>query len=152
MANQKAARRGPIVRGTKNVFADLRFPDAAERQVKLRLAHHVVQSLDRRKLSLAGAAEALGVSLAAVKALRGYKLGAYSIARLMGLVTALGDDLEIVVRRTPRSRRTGTISVAIVEGERTAFEQARRRALKRLGKGLNLHWSPSPERDDVHQR
>jgi predicted XRE-type DNA-binding protein len=152
MANQKAARRGPIVRGTKNVFADLGFPDAAERQVTLRLAHRAVQSLDRLKLSQTEAARALGVPLAGIKALRGYKLGAFSITRLMGFVTALGDDVEIVVRRMPRSRKTGTISVAVVERERSAFEQARQRALKRLGNGLNLHWSPSTARDDVHQR
>lgn len=109
MANQRAERRGPVVRGTKNVFADLGFPDAAERQAKLRLAHCVVQSLDRRKLSRAEAAGALSVSLAGIKALRGYKLGAFSITRLMGLVTALGDDVEIVVRRRPRSRRTRTV-------------------------------------------
>jgi predicted XRE-type DNA-binding protein len=152
MANQRAERRRPIVRGTKNVFADLGFPDAAGRQVKLRLAHSVVQSLDRGKLSHEDAARALGVSLAGIKALRGYKLGAFSIERLMGLSTTLGDDVEIVVRRGPRSRRTGTISVAVVEGERVAFDQARRRALKRLGKGLDLQWSPSTARDDVHQR
>ena len=107
MANQKAAPRGPIVRGTKNVFADRGFPDSAERQVTLRLAHRVVQSLDRRKLSRTEAAGALGVPLAGIKALRGYKLGALSITRLMGLVTALGDDVEIVVRRRPRSRGPG---------------------------------------------
>ena len=116
MANQKAAPRGPIIRGTKNVFADLGFPDVAERQVKLRLAYCVTESLDSRKLSGAEAAKVFGVSLARIKALGGYRLGTFSMARLIGLLTALSDDLEIVVRRGPRSRRTGTISVAVVAG------------------------------------
>ena len=34
-----AERREPVTRGTGNVFADLGFPDAAERQAKLRLAY-----------------------------------------------------------------------------------------------------------------
>jgi predicted XRE-type DNA-binding protein len=117
MANQKAAR--PIARGTKNVFADLGFPDAAERQVKLRLAHRVVQLLDRRKISQSEAAVALAVSLAGIKALRAYKLGASSIERLIGLLTALGDDVEIIVRHRPRSRRTGTISAGAPSLERS---------------------------------
>ena len=39
MASRNAERREPITRGTGNVFADLGFPDAAERQAKLRLAY-----------------------------------------------------------------------------------------------------------------
>ena len=39
MAGRNADRDAAIVRGTKNVFADLGYPDAAERQAKLRLAY-----------------------------------------------------------------------------------------------------------------
>jgi hypothetical protein len=39
MASKSAERREPVTRGTGNVFADLGFPDAAERQAKLRLAY-----------------------------------------------------------------------------------------------------------------
>src|SRR4051812_6777591 len=104
MANQKAAPRGSIVRGTKNVFADLGFPDAAERQAKLRLAYCVIGTLDDRNLSDAAAAKALGVSPVSVRALRNYRLRAFSIEQLMTLVRALGHDIDIVVRRTPHRR------------------------------------------------
>jgi predicted XRE-type DNA-binding protein len=97
MPSRRAERRARIVRGTKNVFADLGFPDAAERQVRLRLAHRVVQSLDRRKISRAQSAVAFGMCPAGLKALRSYKLGTFSIERLMGLLAVLGDDVEIVV-------------------------------------------------------
>lgn len=41
MVNQRPTRRARIVRGTTNVIADPGFPDAAERQAKLRLAYTV---------------------------------------------------------------------------------------------------------------
>ena len=37
MAGLNAERKDTVTRGTGNVFADLGFPDAAERQAKLRL-------------------------------------------------------------------------------------------------------------------
>lgn len=49
-----------ITRGSRNVFADLRFPDAAERQAKLRLAYALNRVLDERELSQADAAKVLG--------------------------------------------------------------------------------------------
>ncbi len=35
--------------------------------------------------------------------------------------------------------------------ERKAFDRARRRALARLRKGLDLGWTPPASRDEVHQ-
>ena len=52
MASRNAERRDPVTRGTGNVFADLGFPDAAERQAKLRLAYALNQVLDASKLLL----------------------------------------------------------------------------------------------------
>jgi hypothetical protein len=36
--------------------------------------------------------------------------------------------------------------------ERKAFDQARRRALARLRKGLDLEWTPPKSRDELHER
>lgn len=36
--------------------------------------------------------------------------------------------------------------------ERKAFERARRRALARLKKGLDLRWTPPKSRDELHER
>jgi predicted XRE-type DNA-binding protein len=93
------------------VFADLGFPDAVERQAKLRLAHVLNHVLEVRKLSHADAAKMLGVTQPKVCALRHYNLAGFSVERLMNLLTALGQDIEIVIRRKPRSRRAGRISV-----------------------------------------
>ena len=93
------------------MFADLGFPDAAERQAKLRLAYALNQLLAGRKLSQAEAAKVLGVTQPKVSALRNYKLAGFSVERLMNLLTALDQDVEIVIRRKPCSRKAGRISV-----------------------------------------
>jgi predicted transcriptional regulator len=36
--------------------------------------------------------------------------------------------------------------------ERKTFERARRRALARLKKGLDLRWTPPQSRDELHER
>jgi hypothetical protein len=36
--------------------------------------------------------------------------------------------------------------------ERKAFERARRRALARLCEGIDLRWTPSRTRDELHER
>ena len=111
MGSQRAERRESITRGTGDVFADLGFPNAAERQAKLRLAYALNQVLEARKLSQADAAKALGVTQPKVSALRHYKLEGFSVERLMNLLTAVDQDVEIVIRRKPRSRKAGRISV-----------------------------------------
>jgi predicted XRE-type DNA-binding protein len=111
MATRSAEPREAITRGTGNVFADLGFPDAAERQAKLRLAYALNQELEARKISQADAAEVLGVTQPKVSALRHYKLAGFSVERLMNLLTALDQDVEIVIRRKPRSRKAARISV-----------------------------------------
>lgn len=111
MASRHASREDEVIRGTGNVFADLGYSDAAERQAKLRLAYALNQILEQRKLSQAEAADVLGVTQPKISALRHYKLAGFSVERLMNLLTALDQDIEIVIKRKPRSRRAARISV-----------------------------------------
>ena len=111
MASKRADGKGRVTRGTGNVFEDLGFPDAAERQARLRLAYALNQELEARKISQADAAKVLGVTQPKVSALRHYKLAGFSVERLMNLLTALDRDVEIVIRKKPRSRKSGRISV-----------------------------------------
>jgi predicted XRE-type DNA-binding protein len=100
-----------IIRGTGNVFADLGYPDSEERQTKLRLAHAINGVIGRGRLTQTAAAEKLGVSQPKVSALANYKLGGFSVERLMTFLTALDQDVEIVIKRKPRSRAAGRIVV-----------------------------------------
>jgi predicted XRE-type DNA-binding protein len=108
---KRRAESATITRGSANVFEDLGYPDAAERQAKLRLAYALNQVLDHRGLTQAAAATLLGLSQPKVSALNNYKLAGFSIERLMNLLTALDQDIEIVIRRKPRSRKAARISV-----------------------------------------
>jgi predicted XRE-type DNA-binding protein len=91
MANRDVKRREPVIRGTGNVFADLGFSDAAERQAKLRLAYAINQRLSERKLSLADVADVLHVSRRKGSALRHYKLAGFSLERLVKLLALLNE-------------------------------------------------------------
>lgn len=93
-----------ITRGTTNVFADLGYPDADERQTKLRLAHAINSAIADRKLTQAAAAARLGVTQPKVSALAHYRLEGFSVERLMSFLTALDHDVEIVIRKKPKSR------------------------------------------------
>lgn len=107
----KRSDEASITRGTKNVFADLGYPDPAERQAKLRLAYALNQVLDRRGVTQTAAGRLLGLNQPKVSALRNYKLAGFSVERLMTLLTVLDQDVEIVVRQKPRSRASARISV-----------------------------------------
>lgn len=100
-----------ITRGSGNVFADLGLPDAEERQTKLRLAYALNTIMETQRLTQAAAATRLGLNQPKVSALRNYKLEGFSVERLMTLLNALDRDVEIVIRKKPRSRAAARISV-----------------------------------------
>lgn len=108
-----ASRAGDVSidRGTKNVFADLGYPDAVERQTRVRLAQAINAVIARQKLTQAAAAELLGINQPKVSALANYKLAGFSVERLMGFLTALGQDIEIVVRGKSTSRAAARVTV-----------------------------------------
>ena len=107
-----------ITRGSRNVFADLGYADAEERQTKLRLAHVINGLIARRRLTQMVAADRLGIGQPKVSALANYKLEGFSAERLMTLLTALDQDVEIVIRNEPRSRTAGRILVVAAPRER----------------------------------
>jgi predicted XRE-type DNA-binding protein len=106
----RKARAETIEIGSGNVFADLGYADAEERQTKLRLAYAIGQIVGERRLTQAAAADLLGINQPKVSALLNYKLEGFSVERMMVFLTALDRDVEISIRKKPRSR-AGRISV-----------------------------------------
>jgi len=100
-----------VVPSSGNVFADLGMADADDRQTKVRLAFAINRILEQRRLSQAEAALKLGVNQPKVSALSNYRLGGFSVERMMHFLNALGRDVEIVIRNKPRSRRPARIFV-----------------------------------------
>jgi predicted XRE-type DNA-binding protein len=81
-----------------NVFADLGLPDADERLVKAMLAIEIGHIITARKLTQQAAATLMGIDQPKVSHVLSGRLAGYSTERLMGFLTALGRDIEIVVR------------------------------------------------------
>ena len=103
-----------ITHGTTNVFDDLGYPDAAERQIKTRLALAVNDLLRSRKLKQREIAVLLSVPQPKVSALKNYRLDQFSVEKLMEFLTALDQDVEIMIRPRANGSETGHISVLAV--------------------------------------
>src|ERR1700687_2803003 len=107
----KAKYKPDVVPSSGNVFADLGITNAEEKQTKVRLAVAINQIIQGRKLSQTAAARRLNVSQPRASALSNYQLDGFSVERLMNFLTALDRDVDIIIRRTPRSRKGGRILV-----------------------------------------
>lgn len=103
-----------ITQGTTNVFEDLGYEDAAERQTKARLALAVNELLKDRKLKQREIATLLRIPQPKVSALKNYRLDNFSVERLMEFLTALNQDVEITIRPGPKQGGVGHISVLAV--------------------------------------
>ena len=101
--------------GTANVFADLGFPDAAERQTKTQLALAVNTLLKGRTLKRRETAELLHIPQPKVSALKNYRLDQFSVERLLEFLTSLNQDIEIMIRPCQAAAGAGQISVSAVE-------------------------------------
>ncbi|HEX4114216.1 MAG TPA: helix-turn-helix transcriptional regulator [Stellaceae bacterium] len=97
--------------GSGNVFADLGFAEPEEELTKAQLASEIRQVIKRRRLTQTVAASLMGVDQPKVSALLNGRLGNFSSDRLMRLLTALGQDIEITIKAAPRRRPHGRIQV-----------------------------------------
>jgi predicted XRE-type DNA-binding protein len=99
-----------IEHGTTNVFGDLGLPDAVGRQTKTRLALQINEILKTRRLRQIAVGGLLGIPQSKVSALINYRLDGFSVERLMGFLTLLDCDVEIVIRPS-RSENAGHVTV-----------------------------------------
>lgn len=101
-----------VERSSGNVFADLGLGDAAEKQTKIRLAVAINRILEESRVRQAAAAVRLGINQPKISALANYRLEGFSVERLMTFLNALDRDVEIVIRRKPKSRKAATTEVS----------------------------------------
>jgi predicted XRE-type DNA-binding protein len=103
--------RVSITRSSGNVFADLKLTDAAEKQIKVRLAVTINGILEEKTLRQEEAAKLLQLNQPKISALANYRLEGFSVERLLRFLNALDRDVEIVIRRKRQTKRPGTILV-----------------------------------------
>ena len=105
-----------IIRSSGNVFAALGLPAAGERLLKAQLASQIARLIADRKLTQRAAAAILGVDQPKVSHLLHGRLAGFSADRLLTWLTALGQDVEIIVRTPPR-RRAGRLRVRMLAAD-----------------------------------
>jgi predicted XRE-type DNA-binding protein len=98
-------RRERVITSSGNVFADLKLPDAAELDTKLKLGATICNIVKRRGLSQADVAGLLDINQPKVSALLHFKLEGFSVERLIRFLVALDQDVEIIIKHRPRNRR-----------------------------------------------
>jgi len=96
-----------------NVFADVGLPDADEMLAKAELARTIRHLIGGRELTQAAAARLLGTTQPKVSDLFRGRLEGFSMERLYRFLNALGQDVRIVVRPKPRSRRRAVIRAEV---------------------------------------
>ena len=91
--------------GSGNIFADLGLPNPEDLQLKAALVVQIHRLMRARKLTQTAAAKLIGIKQPDLSnILRGHHDG-FSIERLMRMLTAFDQDVEITVR--PRRKKTG---------------------------------------------
>ena len=100
-----------VERGSGNVFADLGHPDADAHLLKAELVSRIDAIVRQRSITQTEAGHLLGLSQPDVSRLLGGDFREYSLERLFRLLTALGRDIDIVIRQ-PRSATRGKLRIA----------------------------------------
>jgi predicted XRE-type DNA-binding protein len=97
--------------GSGNIFADLGLPNAEEHLLKASLVVQLHRLIKARKLTQVAAAKLIGVKQPDLSnILRGHYQG-FSLERLMRMLTAFNQDIEITVRpRRRKSKEAGRIT------------------------------------------
>jgi predicted XRE-type DNA-binding protein len=96
-----------------NVLEDLGLPDADELAAKADLARAIRRLIEAEGLSQREAAPLVGVAQPDLSNLYRRRLDGFSIERLSRMLTALGQDVRIVVQPNPRARKLATIRTLV---------------------------------------
>ena len=100
-----------FARGSGNVFADLALPEPEDMLAKARLAEAIDDTIRRRKLSQGAAATLLATDQGTVSKVVNGRLDGFSQDRLIRYLRALGDDVEILIRRPEHYGSQGHLTV-----------------------------------------
>lgn len=87
-----------IVRGSGNAFRDFGEAEADLKQAKALLAAQIIAQLDARDLSVRDAASATGFAAADFSRVRSADLGRFTLDRLIKMLGALDDRIEVTVQ------------------------------------------------------
>ena len=87
-----------VVRGSGNVFRDLKHEHVDAEQFKAILATEIIKALDRERLTVRAAHGRTGIAAADFSRIRNADLGRFTVDRLMNIINRLGSRVELKVR------------------------------------------------------
>ena len=87
-----------VVRGSGNVFRDLRHKNPDAEQVKAILAAAIIKALDRERLTVRAAQTRTGIAAADFSRIRNADLGRFTVDRLISVLNRLGSRIEVKIR------------------------------------------------------
>lgn len=94
-----------------NVYVDLGIPEADDMLVKASLATKIGEIIKKRHLTQQQAAEILGITQPKLSGMLRGQFRGISEAKMLECLNRLGRDVQIVVRKAPRSHISGRTSV-----------------------------------------
>ena len=103
-----------VEQGSGNVFADLGRADADEALLKARLVQRLAMLIEKRGLTQSQAARLLDIDQPKVSKLLRGRLREFSTDRLLRFLRTLDQDVEIVVKDKPHSRKFAKLSMVAV--------------------------------------
>ena len=102
-----------IEKGATNIYHDLGVPNAEEMQVKAVLAAKIGEIIKDCHLTQMQAAELLGITQPKLSGMLRGQFRGISESKMIDCLNRLGRDVEIVVRKPSRARKTGHTRVVL---------------------------------------
>jgi predicted XRE-type DNA-binding protein len=103
-------RQDTFESSTGNVFEDMGLPNPEEELARAQLASRIHLVIKQRRLTQVVAAKVMGIDQPKVSALLNGRLSGFTLDRLMRLLTALGQDVNITIKSS-RARTHGHVRV-----------------------------------------
>jgi len=103
-------RKIEVYEGSGNVFADLGLPNPEERLLKANIVSELHRLIKQRGLTQVKAAKLVGIHQPDLSLLLRGDFDDYSVERLMKMLTAFDQDIEIVMKPNRRAGKPGRIT------------------------------------------
>jgi predicted XRE-type DNA-binding protein len=103
-------RKIEVYEGSGNVFADLGLPNPEERLLKANIVSELHRLIKQRGLTQVRAAKLVGIHQPDLSLLLRGDFDDYSVERLMKMLTAFDQDIEIVMKPKRRAGKPGRIT------------------------------------------
>lgn len=108
---KRARRVTKVTTGGESVFADLGFDAPEIEQFKSELVARIGTVITELRLTQTAAGKLMGIDQPKVSALLQGRFGGYSVDRLLRFLTALDQDVEVVIRKKPSGARRGRLNL-----------------------------------------